>query len=157
MRIFVPELNLDFVLAIGVIHHVPEPDPVLGAAYRALHKGGRMIVWVYGSEGGGSILRVIKASRRVTTRLPHWLLAALCQVLTVFFDLYIVACRSGLRLPLRDYVLNVVGRFSRSKRYLVIYDQLKPAFSKYYTADEVHALMRRAGFLGCADQSPARL
>ncbi len=48
-------LHSDFVLAIGVIHHIPEPDPVLGAAYGALRQGGRMIVWVYGCEGGGPI------------------------------------------------------------------------------------------------------
>ena len=140
------ERNLDFVLSIGVIHHIPEPDPVLRAAYQALRPGGSLVIWVYGSEGGGSVLRLIKALRRVTTHLPHWILAPISHVLTFFLDLYIVACRAGLRLPLRDYVLNVVGRFPRSKRYLVVYDQLKPAFSKYYAADEVRALIQRAGF-----------
>jgi hypothetical protein len=39
------------------------------------------------------------------------------------------------------------ARSSRQgKRYLVIYDQLKPAHAKYYTHAEALSLMRRAGF-----------
>ena len=36
---------------------------------------------------------------------------------------------------------------SRKKRFLVIYDQLKPAYAKYYTGAEAEALLRKAGFV----------
>jgi SAM-dependent methyltransferase len=140
-------LDLDLVVSIGVIHHIPEPDPVIEAAYRALRPGGRMVVWLYGREGNAAAVRLIEIMRAVTTRLPHPLLAGLAQGLTVGLDLYTFLLRLvPARLPLRDYVLNVVGRFPRRKRYLVIYDQLKPAYAKYYTQAEARALLERAGF-----------
>jgi hypothetical protein len=41
----------------------------------------------------------------------------------------------------------VIGRFSASKRYLVIYDQLKPAYAKYYREYEVRKLLEDAEFV----------
>lgn len=139
-------LDLDFILSIGVIHHIPEPGPVIRAAAKALRPGGKMIVWLYGKEGSGVIVQSIRALRSITTRLPHPLVAALAHVLTIGLDVYILACRFLRGLPLRDYILNVVGRFSRSKRYLVVYDQLRPAYAKYYSEAEARMLLQSNGF-----------
>ena len=35
---------------------------------------------------------------------------------------------------------------TRDKRRLVIYDQLRPTYAKYYTGPEARELMSRAGF-----------
>ncbi|MEH2622373.1 SAM-dependent methyltransferase [Bradyrhizobium sp. AZCC 1719] len=136
----------DLVVSIGVIHHIPDPDPVIAASLDALRPGGKMIVWLYGKEGSGVIVTGIRALRVLTTRLPHFLVAALAHVLLLALDLYILACRLMPGLPLRDYVKNVLGRFSRSKRYLVIYDQLRPAYAKYYCEAEARALLELNGF-----------
>jgi hypothetical protein len=40
----------------------------------------------------------------------------------------------------------VVGRLDPSKRRLTVYDQLNPAYAKYYTRDEAASLLTRAGF-----------
>jgi len=45
------EPQCDLVVSIGVLHHIPDPDPVVAAAYRALVPGGRLLVWLYGREG----------------------------------------------------------------------------------------------------------
>jgi SAM-dependent methyltransferase len=139
-------LDLDFILSIGVIHHIPDPAPVIEAARRALRPGGKLIVWLYGAEGSGLIVRCIRALRWLTTRLPHAMVAAIAHVLTIALDVYIVGCRHLSFLPLRDYVLNVVGRFPRSKRYLVVYDQLRPAYAKYYSQQEARSLLQSGGF-----------
>jgi SAM-dependent methyltransferase len=139
-------LDLDFILSIGVVHHIPDPAPVIEAARRALRPGGRLIVWLYGAEGGGLIVRCIRALRGVTTRLPHAMVAALAQLLTIALNAYIVGFRHPRFLPLRDYALNVVGRFPRSKRYLVVYDQLRPAYAKYYSGQEARSLLQSGGF-----------
>jgi hypothetical protein len=41
----------------------------------------------------------------------------------------------------------VIARLTPAKRRLVIYDQLNPAYAKYYTRTEAHALLERAGFV----------
>ena len=41
---------------------------------------------------------------------------------------------------------SVLARFPRDKRRLVIYDQLNPAYAKYYREHEARALLSDAGF-----------
>lgn len=137
---------LDLVVSLGVIHHIPEPAPVMQAALKALRPGGRCLVWLYGREGNEAYLRVVEPLRRVTAKLPHPLLSALCSTLNVALSLYIAAARRLPRLPMRDYVLDVAARCSRAQRYLIIYDQLNPAYAKYYTRQEAESLMKEAGF-----------
>ncbi|WP_145831617.1 hypothetical protein [Bradyrhizobium huanghuaihaiense] len=41
---------------------------------------------------------------------------------------------------------SVLAKFPRSVRRLTIYDQLNPAYAKYYTRAEAEALLSDAGF-----------
>lgn len=140
-------LALDFVASIGVLHHIPDPAPVVASAWRALRPGGQFVIWVYGKEGNRLVVSLIVAMRGITTHLPHWMLALLASMCNAALEVYVPACRLFSFLPLGDYMRNVIGRFSRQKRYLAIYDQLKPAYAKYYTEKEVRSLMESAGFI----------
>jgi SAM-dependent methyltransferase len=137
--------DLDYVVSIGVLHHIPEPGPVVAAAFAALRPGGRMLVWLYGHEGNEAYLGVVQPLRRVTTRLPAPALAALAHGLNAGLSVYMRLCRT-LPLPLRDYLNNNLAKFSRDKRFLVVYDQLNPAFARYYRQDEARRLLEDAGF-----------
>lgn len=139
-------LDLDYVLSIGVIHHIPDPAPTLRACFQALRPGGRCVIWLYGYEGNETYLRFAEPLRRLTVRLPHPVLAGLSQGLGVMLDGYIALCRR-LPLPMRDYMVNVLGAMSRETRVLTIYDQLNPAYAKYYRQAEAEDLMRAAGFV----------
>ena len=139
------DLNLDFVLSIGVVHHIPHPEPVLSAAYAALRPGGRVLLWLYGMEGNEAYLAVFGPLRRVTRQLPHALLAPLCHAINLTTELYI-AIASFVRVPMREYIRNVFGRFDRRTRYLAIYDQLNPHYAKYHKRDEAIDLLRTTGF-----------
>jgi SAM-dependent methyltransferase len=145
------DLQLDWVVSIGVLHHIPDPDPVLRSAHRALRPGGRLLVWVYGREGNAAYLRIAEPLRALTTRLPHFALAALSAALCVALSLYIVVARIA-PVPLRDYVLSTIARLSWRNRRLVVYDQLRPTFAKYYSEREVRELLARCGFHSIATQ-----
>jgi SAM-dependent methyltransferase len=138
-------LNLDLVVAIGVLHHIPEPQPVVQAAYQALRPGGRCLVWLYGREGNEKYLLIVELLRKLTVRVPHKSLTALSSVLGVALDAYIAMCRF-LPLPMRSYMREVLARFPKSARRLTIYDQLNPAYAKYYSSDEAKALLADNGF-----------
>lgn len=62
--------ELDFVFSLGVIHHIPKPDPVLRAAYASLRPGGSVVLWLYGYEGNEVYLAVARPLRLLTTHLP---------------------------------------------------------------------------------------
>jgi SAM-dependent methyltransferase len=138
-------LNLDLVVSIGVLHHIPDPRPVLEAAYRALKPGGHCLVWLYGREGNEAYLRVVEPLRKITVRLPHGALVRLSYLIGIGLDAYIGLCRF-LPLPMRVYMREVLAKFTPEVRRLTIYDQLNPAYAKYYTIQEAEALLSDCGF-----------
>jgi SAM-dependent methyltransferase len=139
-------LNVDLVFSYGTIHHIPDPLPTLRAAYNALRPGGRCCVWLYGYEGNEFYLAVVRPLRFVTTRLPDGALRVLSGILNLAADIYVPACRY-LPLPLGRYVREVFGKLERRRRYEVIFDQLNPAYAKYYRREEARMLFECAGFI----------
>lgn len=147
-RFTLPE-PVDVVLSIGVLHHIPEPAPVVRAALAALKPGGRFFAWVYGYEGNETYLRIATPLRRVTTRLPHPVLRGVVELLYWPLAAYRIASKI-LPLPLRPYLNHVLWPMAPDKRRLVIYDQLNPAYARYYRRDEIVALFEQAGFRNVA-------
>lgn len=136
----------DLVVSFGVLHHIPDPAPVVRRALDALRPGGKLLVWLYGREGNELYLSLVEPLRRLTTRLPHRALDALSRGLRVPLDAYVWASRRAPRLPMAAYMVEHIGKLSPEVRALTIYDQLNPAFAKYYTRDEARALLEDAGF-----------
>jgi SAM-dependent methyltransferase len=143
---FIVEQPLDFVVSMGVLHHIPDPKPVVARMRAALRPGGQAIVWLYGREGNGVYLAVAEPLRKITTRLPHRALVLLCRLLDVPMSAYLAACRY-CRLPLWRYMRNHLGRLTPEIRRLTIYDQLNPRWAKYYTREEAIALLANSGFV----------
>ena len=137
---------VDWVVSIGVLHHIPDPRPVVRRAFEALRPDGRILVWLYGREGNGLYLTVALPLRAVGRRLPHRGLVALCRLLDVPLSLYLAVCRRW-PLPLAAYVREHLGRLTPEVRRLTIYDQLNPAWARYYRKGEAEALLSDAGFV----------
>jgi len=136
---------LDYVFAIGVLHHIPDPLPVLRAARAALKPGGSFFAWVYGSEGNGLYINALNALRFIATRVPHGVLVMIVWLLYGPLRLYMAAARV-LPVPLRRYVTEVLGKLDGPTIRLVVYDQLNPLHAKYYSREEVTDLFVHAGY-----------
>jgi len=132
--------DLDYVFSIGVLHHIPDPAPVVEAAFKALRPGGHLLVWLYAREGNNLYLALINPLRILTKHLPHFILASLVEVFYWPLVLYITLCHK-FPLPLRGYMLSVLEKMSPEKRKLIIYDQLNPSYAKYYTKQEAGKLL----------------
>jgi SAM-dependent methyltransferase len=139
-------LDLDLVVSIGVLHHIPDPRPVVEAAYRALRPNGLCLVWLYAREGNEPYLAVVEPLRKVTVRLPHRALVGLAALLGLILNGYIALCRF-LPLPMRTYMREVLAKFTPDVRRLTIYDQLNPTYAKYYTKEEADSLLTSCGFV----------
>jgi SAM-dependent methyltransferase len=138
--------DLDFIFSIGVLHHIPDPGPVVKAAYKALRPGGLFFAWLYGKEGNRLFLSFVYPLRHITKHLPDALLTGLVWIIYCGLVVYIHLCQR-MRLPLREYVLSVLEKMAPKKRRLVIYDQLNPAYAKYYTKNEAERLLADGGFM----------
>lgn len=136
----------DLVFSIGVLHHIPDPAPVVAAAFQSLTPGGRMIVWLYGVEGNRLYLGLAQPLRMLTRRLPDKALEWLVKALDIPLRAYIASC-AVLPLPMRDYMRNHLGRLAPDKRRLTVFDQLNPTYAKYYSRCEAVELLSDAGFV----------
>lgn len=138
--------DMDYVFSIGVLHHIPDPKPVVEAAYRALRSGGHFFVWLYGKEGNEFYLAFINPLRVITRHLPHFALAGLVWGIYLPLMIYLQICHK-FSLPLREYLLSIFQKMSPEKRRLIIYDQLNPDYAKYYTRQEAIKLLEEGGFI----------
>jgi SAM-dependent methyltransferase len=141
-----PSASLDFVFAVGVLHHIPNPAPVVAAAFDALKPGGRLAVWLYGREGNALYLTLVRPMWWLRRRLSREGLDRFVRAIYPLFWCYMTACRA-LPLPLAAYMRRVMAPLTPDKRRLVIYDQLNPAYAKYYTGGEARHLLESGGFV----------
>jgi SAM-dependent methyltransferase len=136
---------VDYVFSIGVIQFIPQPDNTVRKCFEFLKPGGDIFFWLYSYEGNESYLRFIQPLRALTTRIPHFALVAIIELM------YFVLC--GYRflgllipLPLRNYINKVWWPMNPKKRRLVIYDQLNPTYAKYHKKHEAIELLESASF-----------
>ena len=137
---------LDYVFSIGVIHHIPDPAPVVNTIYQALKPGGYFFMWLYGFEGNEIYLGIVEPLRKFTSQLPHVVLRAVVELLYWLLFVYRFICKV-IPLWFHEYITNVFWLLSPQKRRLVIYDQLNPAYAKYYRKNEAIRLLKDAGFI----------
>ena len=137
--------EIDYIFSIGVIHHIPEAEIVCKKIYDSLKPKGKFIVWLYGKEGNELYLFIFNNLRKITRFMPDVLLNIFSIFLNFFLSIYVFLC-TFLNLPLRNYMLNVIKKCSFEKRKYIIFDQLNPYYSKYYTKEEVKNLLIKSGF-----------
>jgi len=135
----------DLIFSVGVLMHVPNPIPILWAAYRALKPGGKLFIWIYSKDGNKAYISFVRPLRAISSKLPHVLLVPVIWVTYFSLIVYQKLCKF-FPLPLKDYITNVLWKLSPEKRRLVIYDQLNPTYVKYYTENDVRELFKDGGF-----------
>ena len=141
----IPEVKADIIISIGVLHHIKNPNPVVQRAFEILRKNGKFLFWVYGKEGNEKYLLFLNNIRKITRKLPDFILVGISHILTFFTYPYILLCKI-FNLPLKGFMLNVMSKLNWSWKAFNIFDQLNPSYAKYYSKNEAIELMRSAGF-----------
>ena len=137
--------EIDYIFSLGVIHHIPEAEIVCKKIYESLKPKGKFIIWLYGKEGNELYLFIFNNLRKITRFMPDKILNFFSILLNLFLSVYIFLCKY-LNLPLKNYMMNVLKKCSFEKRKYIIFDQLNPSYSKYYTKKEVETLLSKSGF-----------
>ena len=97
------ESGADYVFSIGVIQFIPDPNPIVKRCFDSLKPGGEIFFWLYSYEGNELYLRFIAPLRKITTRLPHFALVSVIELLYGTLCLYRLLGKL-LPLPLRRYI-----------------------------------------------------
>jgi SAM-dependent methyltransferase len=140
--------NVDIIVSLGVIHHIPEPDSVVQNVYNSLNKDGIFVMWVYGLENNLTYVLVRKTLSYLTRFLNDKFLDRISLALSYIFDLYGLISKSifNNKLMLSSYYTQVFSRCGRQEKKYIIFDQLNPAYAKYYKKSEVLSLLNKNGF-----------
>lgn len=146
--------SFDLVMSIGVLHHLPDPCRALCSIARYTRPDGHVhiyLYWVPEPRWQRRVIAVVSAVRRITVRLPHRVLHALCYPLAAVLHVAVVLPyrvlrrrRRGRRLaaafPLKtyaDYPFSVLVNDQ--------FDRFSAPLERRYTAGEVRAAMATAG------------
>lgn len=134
--------RFDIVYSLGVLHHTPDPKASLLACARLVRSGGLLCVWVY-SRDEGRWAPIADLYRKLTVRLPWWLLRILC----------LFAIPWGL-----VHEIPVIGPYLWAPfpcsthprwrwRWLDTFDMYSPRYRSRHTEAEVKSWFIEAGFV----------
>lgn len=146
----------ELVMAIGVLHHLPDPGRALKSLKKLVRPGGYIHVylyWIPSRRWHRYLLRVVNGARRVTTRMPRPLLRVLCYPAAgAAFGMFVLPHRISRRfrglqritqaLPLKayaDYPFQVCVNDQ--------FDRFSAPIEWRYTENQVERMLRDAGFV----------
>ena len=130
----------DIAFSIGVVHHLSDPEAAVARMTRAVKPGGQVLVWLYGRENNGWIVRFFNPLRHALfSKLPLKFVHFLSWPLTALLWL---ALRVGF--PSGPYYRLIRG-FSFEHLRAIVFDHMIPRIALYYTQAEARALLAGAG------------
>jgi SAM-dependent methyltransferase len=151
---FPPE-SFDFIYSLGVLHHLPDPEPAFKNLLRYLKPGGEVQIYLYWQPDRRSIkslmLKGVNSVRSLSTRLPNWTVHAFAYPSAVAAFLFFVWPYRIMKTlpPLRSYAANMP-----MKQYAVLpfrvcvndqLDRFSAPIENRYTKNEVEAWLSGAG------------
>jgi SAM-dependent methyltransferase/uncharacterized protein YbaR (Trm112 family) len=148
--------SFDFVMSIGVLHHLPDTERALRGLVRYVRPGGRLHVYLYWMPPRPAhrlILRGVTLARRLTTRLPHRFLHIASYPLAAVLFATIVLPYRLLRgvprleriadaLPLKAYADYPFGVLVNDQ-----FDRFSAPIERRFTREEAERMMLDAGLV----------
>jgi cyclopropane fatty-acyl-phospholipid synthase-like methyltransferase len=131
--------QFDRVTCIGVLHHLAKPEEALVRLWSCVRPGGALVLWCYGRDGNALFLPVIQALRFVASRLPIKAAHVLAKGVTV------VAWPAFKILPWRNSYYRTLKKLSFKNVESIIFDQIIPHISHYWTRGDLEALTTPLG------------
>jgi SAM-dependent methyltransferase len=144
----------DLVMSIGVLHHLRDQDRALREIVRCTKPGARVQLYLYWQPPVGwhrSVLRLVGLSRRLTVRMPHPLLRAVCYPIAAgLFLAFVVPYRmlrrsSRFRSFAAGFPLKAYADYPFEVLVNDQFDRFSAPLERRYTEAEVDDLLAKAG------------
>jgi 2-polyprenyl-3-methyl-5-hydroxy-6-metoxy-1,4-benzoquinol methylase/uncharacterized protein YbaR (Trm112 family) len=146
--------TFDFVMSIGVLHHLSDPEAALRRIVPYTRPGGHVHIYLYWQppvRWHRIALSGVTLVRRITTRLSHWVLHVLCYPIAAVLMVVFVGPYRWLRrrprgrrvaaqLPLKTYADYPFGVLVNDQ-----FDRLSAPIEHRYTRAQVASMLSRAG------------
>lgn len=132
------DVRYDYVMSIGVLHHLDDPESGFNKLVSKLKEGGTISIWVYSKKDNWLALHVYEPIRQLTTMMPYHILYYLAIVPAIFVQL----C-NWLRIPIFTHYRN----FPFMTKWNDSFDVFSAPSAKYYTIREIIDWYKKAGLI----------
>jgi SAM-dependent methyltransferase len=146
--------SFDLVMAIGVLHHLEDPQGALNSLVRYVRPGGHLHVylyWVPEIRWHRPVLKLVGLARRATVKLPYRVVHRLSYPLAVGLWFGVVlpyrilrshpgTARIAKTLPLKTYADYPFGVLVNDQ-----FDRFSAPIERRFTRTQVHVMLERAG------------
>lgn len=147
--------TFDFVMSIGVLHHIPNTRQALIDCVKKVKKGGYFFVYLYYNlERRGPIYRALFQSsdliRRAVSRLPGKIKHLVCDVLAIIFYMpFILVGRFFKFLGFTDLAKRMPLHGYQNRSFFMIrndtLDRFGTRLEQRFSANEIVEMMQNAG------------
>jgi SAM-dependent methyltransferase len=147
--------TFDFVMSIGVLHHIPDTKKALTDCVEKVKKGGYFFVYLYYNlDNRGpiykSLFQISNCFRKLISRLPGKLKHFVCDVLAVFFYMpFVLTGRILNRLGFRKLARRMPLHGYQNRSFFMIrndaLDRFGTRLEQRFSKKEIIEMMEAAG------------
>jgi SAM-dependent methyltransferase/uncharacterized protein YbaR (Trm112 family) len=141
--------DFDFILSIGVLHHLPRPEDGFLSLADILEPGKPIFIWLYGKNGKFFRMKVVEGMiRKFTVRMPARMLYYVCYIpaaayhsFNILFNIFntLGLKRLANKMPFKNY-----ARFPFMVKHADSYDLLGTPVNNYYSKEDVEKWLEDA-------------
>ena len=149
--------SFDFIVCLGVLHHIPDTQAALKTACGKLKPGGHLLLYLYYAlDNRGAVFRLIFVLsgllRRVVCRLPQAVKKMVCDVLAVVVYLpFITLAKLVKTIANEDVAKRVPLNYYIDKSWHVIrndaLDRFGTPLEQRFSRSQIEAMMLAAGLV----------
>ncbi|HEY5464517.1 MAG TPA: class I SAM-dependent methyltransferase [Hanamia sp.] len=147
--------TFDFVMSIGVLHHIPDTRKALFDCVKKVKKGGYFFVYLYYNleKRGPYYTALFKLSdlvRKIVSRFPGKLKHFVCDVLAIIFYMpFILAGRFFEFLGFKDLAKRMPLHGYQNRSFFMVrndtLDRFGTRLEQRFSAEEIKEMMQSAG------------
>lgn len=130
--------NFDYIVAIGVVHHLADPRRAIENMSAQLNKNGKFVFWCYGKQGNSPVIFLTRMMRslNIPVRILHFL--------TYFFSIPFWTLMKTIRVEGTGWktYLNARSHYPFWYIHQVIFDQFLPEYVQYWDREDIQNLTK---------------
>ncbi|MBI4929241.1 MAG: class I SAM-dependent methyltransferase [Bacteroidetes bacterium] len=148
--------SFDFIICLGVLHHLPHTEMALAKAVKKLKKNGLFLLYLYYNlENRNFLFRLIFTTanllRTIISKMPSSLKHFLCEVIAVliYIPFIIVAKCMKVFFPNKNYYKKIPLSYYLGKSFTVIrndaLDRFGTPLEQRFSKEEIKVMMENVG------------
>jgi len=148
--------SFDFVVCLGVLHHIPDTQQALIDVVKKLRSGGSILLYLYYSlDNRGflykSLFKLSGLFRKVISKLPHGLKKIVCDLIAVliYLPLVVIARVLFALLGQRMWIKKLPLSYYADKSFNIIrndaLDRFGTPLEQRFSKSEITTMMQKAG------------